>query len=363
MQYDALALLWSRRVNSPNMGDKDVARDIHEQIVSLRASLTDDARIIDSFRLSMLHLSWRGQHLEALALLPALQAALANRKNPDRTLLSLYPSASIDPALSAVLVGATNAATIGDLKKSRKLWKQCEAMCAHSVKDVRSRLYFFGHSMWCLFLLRDHMRISTLCAEGVALLEAHPEAAPAYWTQLLHFGLKLGQFLSLEQRHKMSRTMYGAGDMSVELLDHMLSLQRSLSETKHWPTVAAILALVLLPRQLRLTECIDLCKCLQGQLSSPSRGHQQQLLPVMLGRLLCTWCEVEILAQCVRDQQPSSAWAWNTCFCDVAALLGESADSAFPGMAHAAAAVMCLLWCAYNLLFRQAEDGSPLVSF
>ena len=43
----------------------------------------------------------------------------------------------------------------------------------------------------------DHMRISTLCAEGVALLEAHPEAAPAYWTQLLHFGLKLGQFLSL----------------------------------------------------------------------------------------------------------------------------------------------------------------------
>ena len=114
----------------------------------------------------------------------------------------------------------------------------------------------------------DHMRISTLCAEGVALLEAHPEAAPAYWTQLLHFGLKLGQFLSLgvpprifvfshplsgsgfpfrsltgsfffekgmvhaEQRHKMSRTMYGAGDMSVELLDHMLSLQRSLSETK-----------------------------------------------------------------------------------------------------------------------------------
>ena len=75
---------------------------------------------------------------------------------------------------------------------------------------------------------------------------------------------------------------------------------------QHWPTVAAILALVLLPRQLRLTECIDLCKCLQGQLSSPSRGHQQQLLPVMLGRLLCTWCEVEILAQCVRDQQPSS---------------------------------------------------------
>lgn len=67
------------------------ARDIHEQIVSLRASLTDDARIIDSFRLSMLHLSWRGQHLEALALLPALQAALANRKNPDRTLLvSMY---------------------------------------------------------------------------------------------------------------------------------------------------------------------------------------------------------------------------------------------------------------------------------